>query len=115
MGYFLLVVLLIFVIPCYLEKKIRDYFDIQKRTLKNMFVNKIHIMVVFSTLLITIPIISLFFDQFRQIWILIPTVAFIIDMFFELRFRKETKLYVLKIFSYSVLATVYITGLIILH
>ena len=114
MGYFMLAVFLIFVIPCYLEKKIREYFDIEKRTMKNMFVNKVHIMVLVSVLLITIPVVSMFFDQFRQVWILIPTVAFIIDMVFELRYRKDTKLYVLKVFSYSMLVAVYVAGLVFL-
>lgn len=109
MGYLILALILIFTVPCHLEEKIRDHYGIQKRTMKNRFVNKVHIFLLASSLLITVFLVSGIVDRFRESWIIVIFVAFCIDMFFELRYRKEAKIYMLEVFRFSMIALIYIS------
>lgn len=109
MRYLILALIIIIVVPSYIEVKIRNHYGIPKRTLKNRFVNKTHKIVFVSTLLILIVPVSEIFNEFRGAWIIIIVAAFIIDMFFELRYRKESKLYILGIFSFLIIIGTFIS------
>jgi hypothetical protein len=109
MRYLIIALIIIIAVPSYIEVKIRNHYGIPKRTLKNRFVNKTHKIVLVLALLIMIFFVSKIFNQFRGSWIIIIVVAFIIDIFFELRYRKESKLYILGIFSFLMIIVTFIS------
>ncbi|SHJ47716.1 hypothetical protein SAMN02745751_02653 [Dethiosulfatibacter aminovorans DSM 17477] len=109
MGYLILALILIIAVPSYIEVKIRDYYGIQKRTWKNRFVNKTHLIVLVSALFAMVFLVRRTIDQFKGSWIIIIVVAFIVDMFFELRYRKDAKFYMLEVFSFLMIILTYIS------